>query len=413
MNYKKLVPPESFIGQYMEYMNNVETASSYDFWCALYAIGVSSGRTVYVNRPSAPVFLNWYIILAAESGITRKSTAISSIKQLLIDTGHNTVSGKTSPEMLELMMSDMSKETNSAQVNFTVSELVTILGKEGYMATMPGLLTDLYDSPAVRISPGSLKSGRLEQHNVYINFLSASTPSWLVTAINPPVIEGGFTSRVAFIVDDTRKRSIAWPIPNDKESYQELLRKFKECCERAKDIGAININGTARSKFISWYNNRTSSNDAFLKSYESREDDHVLRAAACLAINDRTYELQAKHIGTACKLIADVKSRASKLFGSGYDTTTRIGDSVGRVREILIEAGLDGIKHTTLYKRINHKMDSKEFTLLMSIMHESDLIQVFQIEKGGKLYRATKNIESFGVLTEVLDKLTVGGSSRK
>ena len=100
MNYKKLVPKDSFIGQYMEYMSVVETAESYDFWCALWAIGVGCGRTVFVDRPNSPVFLNWYIILAAESGTTRKSTAINSIRKIVNET-HPIITGKTSPENLD------------------------------------------------------------------------------------------------------------------------------------------------------------------------------------------------------------------------------------------------------------------------------------------------------------------------
>ena len=146
MNYKKLVPEDSFIGQYMKYMSVVETAESYDFWCALWAIGVGCGRTVFVDRPNSSVYLNWYIIWAAESGTTRKSTAISSIRDIV--RGHGPLlTGRTSPESLELQLHESTRKGGSAKANFAVSELVTVLGKEGYLSGMPGLLTDLYDCP--------------------------------------------------------------------------------------------------------------------------------------------------------------------------------------------------------------------------------------------------------------------------
>ena len=100
MNYKKLVPPNSFIGQYMEYMSYVETAESYDFWCAVWAIGDTCGRNTYVSRPNTPVYLNWYLILAAESGSTRKSTAIATIAGVVKNNGRPLLAGKTSPESL-------------------------------------------------------------------------------------------------------------------------------------------------------------------------------------------------------------------------------------------------------------------------------------------------------------------------
>jgi len=405
MKYKKLVPPDSFIGQYMEYMSDTETAKSYDFWCALWAIGTGVGRDVYVDRPRAPVRLNWYLILAAESGTTRKSTAIRSIVSI-VGQSNSILSGKTSPEALELILHEASRTNGQATANFAVSELVTILGREGYMSTMPGLLTDLYDCPDLRTSPGTLKSGEIIQRNVYVTFLSASTPSWLVTAINPSVIEGGFTSRVIFVVDDARKRAIAWPTTQSSDRVGELQTSYSRLCAKAREVGPIAINPNGLRKFTSWYNKRTTSNDPFQSSFEAREDDHVLRLAACLAINDGTYELQSSHIRIAIEVITESKRRASNLFGTSYDTTTRIGDCVGRVRTILIEAGQDGIAHTRLYKRINHKLDSVEFNLLMKILHESDMIQVFKIKNGGKHYRATKNIENFGIVSEVLNKLT-------
>ena len=388
----------------MEYMSNVETPYAYDFWCALWAIGVECGRTVYVDRPSAPVFLNWYLILAAESGTTRKSTAVRAASAL-ISGDREVLSGKTSPESLELILHECTRQRGTATAHFAVPELVTILGREGYMSTMPGLLTDLYDSPELRRSPGTLKSGEIIQRDVYITFLSASTPSWLVTAINPSVIEGGFTSRVMFIVEDARKRSIPWPCNSRRTGQSTVQMVLQETCTRARGVGGLTISQGGLRKFTKWYNNRPVSNDPFQSSFEAREDDHVLKLAACLAINDGTLELQTTHITTGIKVIADAKYKASQLFGGSFSTGARVGNAVTRVREILISAGGDGIRHNALYRRVNNRLDNTEFKLLMKILHESDLIQVFEVKNGGKIYRATRNIENFGIISEVLAKV--------
>ena len=42
----------------------------------------------------------------------------------------------------------------------------------------------------------------------------------------------------------------------------------------------------------------------------------------------------------------------------------------------------------------------------MKILHESDMVQVFKAGKGGSIYRATKNIENFSVIQDVLNRLT-------
>ena len=410
MNYKKLVPPDSFIGQYMEYMNVVETAESYDFWCALWAIGMGVGRGVFVNRPNSPVYLNWYIILAAESGTTRKSTAISSIRDVVAES-HLLLTGKTSPESLEILLHERTREDGSARAHFAVGELVTILGREGYMSTMPGLLTDLYDCPKERRSPGTLKSGEIIQKDVYVTFLSASTPAWLVTAINPSVIEGGFTSRVIFVVDDNRKRSIAWPKERDEKQRSTLRSSFEQLGERAREVGPIEISKGGLKKFTSWYNSRATHTDSFQSSFEAREDDHVLRLAGCLAINDGIFEIQAKHISTACKVVARAKSQANTLFGGDFSERARITSAIGRVREILIEVGQDAIQHSHLQRRMARRLDTRELKLLVNIMHECGMIQIFKkpnkVGATGTIYRATQAIEKFGVTSEVLGKLNL------
>jgi hypothetical protein len=403
------VPPDSFIGQYMEYMSYVETAESYDFWCALWAIGTGVGRGVYVDRPNSPVYCNWYIILAAEAGTTRKSTAISSILDVVRGVG-SVLTGKTSPESLELYLHDSTAEGGTARAHFAVSELVTILGREGYMSTMPGLLTDLYDCQKLRTSPGTLQMGELIQKDVYVTFLSASTPSWLVTAINPSVIEGGFTSRVVFVVDDNRKRSIAWPKKREGGHLGEVRDRFESTIATAKGDGPINITEGGLKKFTNWYNTRASHTDPFRSGFEAREDDHLLRIAGCLAINDGTGEIQSRHIGHGSKLISQVKDGSFRLFGGDFSYRAKLVAAIERVRDILLAAGNDGVMHNDLHSKVQRNLDAQELKTLMTIMHECGMIQIFKVKKGrstATYYRATRAIEKFGVSSEVLARLNV------
>jgi hypothetical protein len=102
MRYDRLVAPDSFIGRYMAACEPLETARAYDFWGAMWALGTVLGRGVYVPRPHAPVYMNWYVIFAGESGITRKSTAVRMSRDIVRQflPAENMVEGKTTPEYL-------------------------------------------------------------------------------------------------------------------------------------------------------------------------------------------------------------------------------------------------------------------------------------------------------------------------
>ena len=384
----------------MKYMSVVETAESYDFWCAMWGIGVGCGRRVFVDRPNSPVYSNWYIILAAESGTTRKSTAIRSIKGI-VTSDFPLLTGKTSAEGLDILLHQRTIDHERAEAHFAVNELVTVLGKEGYLMSMPGTLTDLYDCDDLRTLPGTIKHGEITQKNVYVSFISASTPAWLVTAINPSVIEGGFTSRVIFVVDDVRKRAIAWPEERTADESRRVNESYRSTMAKAREVGKLGISTGGLKKHRQWYNNRRQHTDPFLSSFEAREDDHILKAALGLCINDGTLELQSTHIRKAITLINDAKFRANNLFGGDFSQKARLTGAVDRVREILINAGSDGIKHSDLQRRIVRHVDAKELRVLMRIMHECGMIQIFKLKRG-EMYRATRSIEKFGVSSELM-----------
>ena len=59
-----------------------------------------------------------------------------------------------------------------------------------------------------------------------------------------------------------------------------------------------------------------------------------------------------------------------------------------------------------LQRRIVRRADAKELRMLIDIMHECGMVQIFEMKRG-RMYRATRNIEKFGVTSEVLKKLNL------
>ena len=153
----------TFLSDYMTFMEPQETPYAYDFWSGLWLLGLALGRDCVVSRPRAPVYMNWYMLLVAESGVTRKSTSVkfaTKIARMFIermDDEMTLIESKTTPEQLESTLNDLTKDYGYAHVAISISELVTFLGRERYSMQMPGLLTDLYDSPRIRSGPGTIK----------------------------------------------------------------------------------------------------------------------------------------------------------------------------------------------------------------------------------------------------------------
>lgn len=409
VNYAKLVGADTFLGQYLLYNDNSETPLVYDFFTGLFILANVVGRTTVVERGSASVFLNMYCILVAESGITRKSTSVRRATKLLHHMQIPTVENKTTPEKLEHMLAMESHVKGQCHAAICIDELVKFLGKEKYMDTMPGLLTDLYDSPEIRSGGGSFIRGEMRLEKVYVNFLSASTPSWLIRAVNPDVIEGGFTSRVLFIVSEKRKKCSPWPEKADEEVYDSIVSSLERTKGEASSISKIAVSKGGRSKFEAWYKRRELRRDPFRKSFQSREDGHVLRIAALLCINDRAWEIQASHISAAIRIIEEVREDGATIFeGTGTHGQTIMG--IDTLRDMLITGGMGGVTQAALTKRVQQWITASTVRAALDVMHEMDMVQKFTGIKVGRgrpttLYRATRNLIDSKSLEKVMERL--------
>jgi len=391
MKYK-FIKPDSFIGRYMQSMEVVETPHSYDFWCACWLMSQALGRRTIVARPSAPVYMNWYMILVAESGITRKSTAVRFATQLARecfelwkDVHLTTV--KVTPEELERVLHKQTADHGHAQYAIAISELVTFLGREKAMMQMPGLLTDLFDCPALRAGGGTLTRGETLIRNNFTTLLAASTPVWLVRSINPDVIEGGFTSRTLFVADEARKRKIAWS-ENERETYDFVmeLTAIREMSERTPEI---KITEPALARFRKWYNSRVESRDVFRASFESREDAHILRLAAMLAVNDNSWQISAENIINAIAVINDVKEKGAMIFEASMDQSD-LSVAIDKLRSALMDAGKSGLKQSVLAKLVVNYLKGTELRAILMIMHELGMVNRFdKIKLAGKGAPAT------------------------
>lgn len=408
----------SWLRTFMRGCENVETSESYDFWTGMWLLSNVLGRRMTVLRPHAPVYLNLYVVLCAESGITRKTSAVRHAVDLLsaytdrYQPGLSIVTGGTTPEGLDGILASQSNIYKHAHAAVASTELVTLLGKERYNASLPGRLTDLYDCPSM-YTRQSVGSGRVDIREVYVTLLGASTPSWLVRAVNPDVVEGGFTSRCLFVIEDRPKRLIAWPEANSV-TPDTLLTRLAHVRDQRDHIlarvGGINLSPTAKQEFTEWYERRKLANDPYGSSFQAREDHHVLRIAGLLCASDDSWEIDVHHIQHAIQLVAYLRSLGASLFGTGV-ASSKTYAIVDRVRGALVEAGTSGLSQShlsSICRKLGSGADVRE---VLRVMHEMNLVQKFVIQDGSvggaptTIYRATKAIVSTRALEDIVDTI--------
>jgi hypothetical protein len=411
VKYNKLVPDDSFIGRYLAYMEAQETPYAYDFWTACWLLSLACGRGTVVNRPRAPVHLNLFAILVADSGTTRKSSAIREaikIARVLTGTAFPLITSKVVPEKFEFDLHKQSAEYGTANAAIAISELVTFLGREKYVEKMPTLLTDLYDCPELMDGGGSISRGTSTLRNVFVSFLSASTPAWLLRAVNPDVIEGGFTSRVVFIVEEQPKKFISWPEKKDGDAELDNLgAMLVEIRDQAQELPKIDVSDGARKTFDKWYKSRYIARDAFRASFQSREDAHILRTAAFLCINDGLWVIQHAHIVTAIRIVTELRENGASIF-DGTGSNSRLVLGIDKIRDKLLAAGISGLPQTDLTKACASLINAEAMRTALDVMHDLGMVQRFEGIKVGRgrpttLWRATQLLGQGKAIDKIIE----------
>lgn len=410
LDYSKLPKMGSWLHQYMSTFQGTETPSAYDFWCGVWVLSNVIGRGMPVLRPHAPVFLNTYVLLCAEAGVTRKSTAIKYAEELLrsvaatLDISIWTGGGAAAFDTSFMVRMERNKPCNTAVV---ASELVTVLGRTASASGMTGKLTDLYDCPNF--------THRAELVPTYTTMLAASTPQWLLRAVDPNVVEGGFTSRCLFIIEDTPKQLVAWPEERSgtHEHHANLVNGLRNIRHTAVSLaahtGGIRTTAAAIEHFTGWYNERAPERDPYLISFGAREDHHILRLAAILSASEGSWEIGVHHVQQATAAIAHVKHTSGLLFGAGLATTATYA-LVGRIRDSLVASGRSGISQGALGQLVRRHGTRAEISLVLQVMHELGYIQKFTLDTNVRgnpavMYRATKSIATPSSMDKVLETI--------
>ena len=428
VSLRKLVRTGTFLDLYMQFMSPQETAVEYDFWTGMWLMSLALGRTVIVPRPRAPVHMNQMMFLIAESGLTRKSTAVSNAttigrlfnERIEESSRFDFITSRATAEALEQTLQIRSAEFGCANVVISVSEAIRLLGRERYLASMPGMLTDLYDSPQHHSSPGTLYRGSISIRNVYMPVLSASTPSWLARSINPDVIEGGFTSRCLFIYAEKPKRRVAWPgqakdTGTVKPIVDALVRIHEQRSMLPVAVGfeagmcGVRLEKAAMEAFEAWYHARRFWRDPYRSTFQAREDSHILRTAALLSINDNRWVISKQDINTAVQLIEEIRESSAALFEGGV-AGDKLSIGIDRIRALLLAAGKGGLQHSPLYYKVRTHLSREEFSTVIDIMHQLEMVQKFEqpIGKRGPapmIYRATTKLAGSSVYESVIKEL--------
>lgn len=329
----------SFIDGFLEYSKNVGAPHKFLLWSAISGISAALERKTWLKYNGVQViYPNTYIMLIADSGIAKKSTATRALTEILYELDDlRFMSTQLSAASLVEQLKDAGdaktfefegiKYKNSSLFAYSSEAKVTIGGKSG-LEGVQELLTDFYDCGDPNIwsdkkgwSKKTVGGGSTTIYNPCLNLLACSTPAWLNEAIGKSGVEGGFASRVIFVTQKEREqKSVGWL--DEEDCSHTVSDKTKKLL--VQDLIQINkIQG--RYKTVSgWketYNEMQVEVDNMIdrggdmKSYYSRKLWHCMKLAQILAA-DQSNELIVgpSHLIAAKELLETIEPDMYSAF---------------------------------------------------------------------------------------------------
>ena len=325
---------KTWLEDYLKFVENSESPISYHRWSAISLIAGALQRRVYMKRGHSLIYPNMYIVLVGPSGLSRKGEPIQIARTFLEQLNVAIIPEDNSKESIARDMHDCTNNfTDQTTGRIMTQAAVTCFSEEmavfcGYQNI--GLLSNMtnwYDSRD-KWERRTKNQGIDEINGVCFNFLSATDPSWLPGILPKEAIGGGFTSRVIFVVEDRKRKTIADPdeFPADEYLRAKLLADLEIVMTLT---GQMRFNRGAKEIHDKWYNREEQLmqtgkhpiSDPFLHGYIARRETHLRKLCMCLsASRDNNLVVVEEDINRAVDMLEEIEPKMHQVF-KGMGTT--------------------------------------------------------------------------------------------
>ncbi len=312
-----------FLTTYLKYTNKTEPPTSYHIWTCLSVIGAAMQRKCYLRWGFKTLYPNLYVVLIGPSGC-RKGTAMGIGKDLLQEiNGINLASESVTREALIRDMKDgVTTFTDPTDQMLKFHSSVTVLSEE--LSVFLGQqnvkfladLTDWFDCSDTW-TYRTKGSGTDKLVGVCVNILGATAPDWLRSILPQEAFGGGFTSRVIFVVEETKKQIVPDPrIPEDILALRPALVHDLE--QISTMAGEMIFTEEAMAIYTDWYTKQSKNpviKDPHFAGYCERRAVHVLKLSMVMSASrscDRV--ITAQDFGRALALLESTEPKMPRAF---------------------------------------------------------------------------------------------------
>ena len=334
-----------WLESYVKLTDNSEPPYTYRLWTGISVIAACLKRKCVLNWGTLVLYPNMYIVLVGPSGKCRKGTAMNQGMYFLREMGIKLAAESITREALIREL----KQSNDTQVDVTTGDMflhasLTIYSQEltvfiGYnnLALMADL-TDWFDCRDTW-TYRTKNQGTDEIIGVWVNLIGATTPDLLQTTLPRDAIGGGLTSRMIFVYEQKKWKTVATPFLSREE--RELQKELKQDLERISMMaGEFKVTEAFIDSYVPWYIEYSEGPPPFddyrFSGYFERRPMHLLKLCMiCSASRSSNMEIDKKDFDKALDILLLTEKKMPYTFsGVGKSNTADVMQRVIAVLRI-------------------------------------------------------------------------------
>lgn len=319
---------DDWVEEYMRYVEYTEPPLAFHRWTAIGCISAALQRRVNMPWGMERIYPNLYIVLLGPAAQTRKSTALKIGEDLVKQINIPIIGQDNSPEAIiraiKLSITNFEDGSNirtQSAVCCFASELAVFLGQQ--RGEFQAFLTDWWDSPD-DWKRTTKHQGTDDITGMCFTLIGAMAPDWIPHIFTPESIGGGFTSRIIFVPEHRKARTIVNPnkTPPPAGSRDVLIADLARI---NRMVGEFHFTKEAEAFYENWY----ASDDAELQdgiyavpdrafhTYCGRRSVILRKVAMCVSAGrGNSLEISISDIKTALGMLQDIEKRLPGTFAA-------------------------------------------------------------------------------------------------
>jgi len=223
-------------------------------------------------------------------------------------------------------------------------------------------------------------------NGVCVNLLGATAPDWLQSILPEEAIGGGFTSRIIFVVEERKRKTISNPVLSARDfALQKRLAKDLEQLVLLK--GRMDFSEDAQEMYESWY-----------------EEQDINASKGKYPVTDPRFagycERRPTHIKKLCMVLSASRGNEMVVSGGDFTRARKILESV-ETKMVLAFGGLGSSKYGQITEKLLRFIASREE------VKRSQLLTLFYRDVDPEtLIIVEDTLSKMGVLKVTLNTLT-------